>query len=231
EMSVDEVSLRLASMLAADAGLRVPYGLLTGGERLTPEQIEAIGRAQDVAHTLPLAIIQPRPYLGTIEGIIAFRRRRAEKEGRQLGLVVIDQLTQVWPPERYRGRKVDEIGEITASLKQTALRFGVPILLLHQLNRAVEGRSDRRPQLADLRDSGSLEQDADTVTLCYRPDYYLAREEPADPDAQITWRDAMREAEGRFELIIAKERMGATGVVTLRHDLPTGRILDEGVMI
>ena len=95
----------------------------------------------------------------------------------------------------------------------------MPVLALSQLSRAVEQREDKRPQLSDLRESGSIEQDADIVMFVYREDYYLAAKQPADdhPDAE-EWRQSMERAYGKAEVIIAKQRHGATGKVKLKFD-------------
>jgi replicative DNA helicase len=104
-------------------------------------------------------------------------------------------------------------------MKQLAKELNVPVIGLSQLSRAVEQREDKRPQLSDLRESGSIEQDADIVLFIYREDYYLAAKQPADdhPDA-AAWRDEMERAYGKAEVIVAKQRHGATGKIRLKFD-------------
>jgi replicative DNA helicase len=114
---------------------------------------------------------------------------------------------------------VQEISEISRGLKQLAKELDVPVIGLSQLSRQVEQREDKRPQLSDLRESGSIEQDADIVLFIYREDYYLAAKQPGDdhPDA-AAWREEMERAYGKAEVIVAKQRHGSTGKVRLKFD-------------
>jgi replicative DNA helicase len=114
---------------------------------------------------------------------------------------------------------VQEISEISRGLKQLAKELHVPVVALSQLSRAVEQREDKRPQLSDLRESGSIEQDADMVWFIYRGDYYLAAKQPADDHPDFAeWQEEMSRIYGVAELIIAKQRHGATGKVKLKFD-------------
>jgi replicative DNA helicase len=101
-----------------------------------------------------------------------------------------------------------------------ALQLGVPVLALSQLSRAVETRDEKRPQLSDLRESGQLEQDADTVLFCYRGEYYLEREKPEaeDLDLMASWQDGMDKARGRLEIIVAKQRQGEIGTAHMKFN-------------
>jgi replicative DNA helicase len=122
------------------------------------------------------------------------------------------------PSDRYRGNRVGELTEISGGLKALAMELGVPVLALAQLSRAVETRDERRPQLSDLRDSGSLEQDADTVILLYREEYYLERrkcDKAEDEDKRLA---RLFEVRNRLELNIAKQRNGPVGTVTIFFD-------------
>jgi len=155
-------------------------------------------------------------------------RTRARRLKRQhgLALIVVDylQLLQGSAARRNENR-VQEISEITRGLKTLAKELDVPVLALSQLSRAVEQRDDKRPQLADLRESGTIEQDADVVMFIFREEYYLTRAEPtyrAEEDAgkfdsrRATWEARMTEVEHKAEIIIAKQRHGPTGKVELR---------------
>ena len=115
--------------------------------------------------------------------------------------------------------RVQEISEISRGLKTLAKELDLPVIGLSQLSRAVEQREDKRPQLSDLRESGSIEQDADIVIFIYREDYYLAARQPSDdhPDFD-NWKDEMERAYGRAEIIVAKQRHGATGKVRVKFD-------------
>ena len=106
---------------------------------------------------------------------------------------------------------------LQAMLKRGHLN--VPVIGLSQLSRAVEQREDKRPQLSDLRESGSIEQDADIVLFIYREDYYLAAKQPGDDHPDFAaWQEEMARAYGRAEVIVAKQRHGSTGKVRLRFD-------------
>jgi replicative DNA helicase len=124
----------------------------------------------------------------------------------------------------YRGNnRTQEIGEITGAVKAFAKELDIPIMLLSQLSRAPEMREDKRPQLSDLRDSGSIEQDADVVMFVYREGYYLKRHAPdprSDKEYQ-SWQARLAASHGKAELIVAKLRNGPTGTVPLVFDDPT----------
>ena len=159
-------------------------------------------------------------------------RARRLKRSKGLGLVVIDHLGFVQPLDR-RAQKVHQIEEITHGLRVMAKDLGVPVLLLHQLSRAVEQRDDKRPILADLRDSGAIEQDADVVIFIYRDAYYLARSEPRPGSDQAKYRDRhakwetrMNAARNKAELIVTKQRNGPVGNVDLFFDERTLRWTD-----
>ena len=111
---------------------------------------------------------------------------------------------------------MQEITEITTGLKALGKELGVPIIALSQLSRQVESRDDKRPQLSDLRESGSIEQDADVVLFVYREEYYLKNKEPKPGTPEyIQWETEMNEVRGKAEVIIAKQRHGPTGTVGL----------------
>jgi replicative DNA helicase len=119
-------------------------------------------------------------------------------------------------------------------LKQLAKELNAPVIALSQLSRAVEQREDKRPQLSDLRESGSIEQDADMVLFIYREDYYLAAKQPGDdPPDFAAWQEEMARAYGKAEVIVAKQRHGATGKVRLKFDARITKfsdMVDEGYM-
>jgi replicative DNA helicase len=150
---------------------------------------------------------------------VAARARRLKRQ-RGLGLVVVDYLQLLGgSARRAQEGRVQEVSEITTGLKALAKELNVPIIALSQLSRQVENRDDKRPQLADLRESGSIEQDADVVLFIYREEYYLARKEPR-PNTQeyFDWQEQMNRVTGIAELIIGKQRHGPTGVVELQFD-------------
>jgi replicative DNA helicase len=115
--------------------------------------------------------------------------------------------------------RVQEISEISRGLKQLAKELDLPVLALSQLSRAVEQREDKRPQLSDLRESGSIEQDADIVLFVYREDYYVASKQPSDDHPDLAkWQEEMARVHGLAEVIVAKQRHGATGKIRMKFD-------------
>jgi replicative DNA helicase len=126
---------------------------------------------------------------------------------------------------RYAGARVHEVSEISAGLKALAKELRIPVLALAQLNRQVENREEKRPHLADLRDSGSIEQDADAVIFAYRSEYY--DEQPCDdPDAEIVRQERLSRTRNILEFIVAKQRSGPTGTVRVRFDAACNHIDD-----
>ncbi|TQV80333.1 replicative DNA helicase [Denitrobaculum tricleocarpae] len=140
-----------------------------------------------------------------------------------LSMIVVDHLGHVKPPRSTGSRHLD-LGEITKALKATAKRLDVPVLLLCQLNRGVETREDKRPTMADLRESGHIEEDADAILLAYRDHYYASRTEPTQNEGEnrekfesreLEWFDRIQTTKNKGDVIVAKQRNGATGTVHL----------------
>ena len=114
---------------------------------------------------------------------------------------------------------MQEVTEITTALKALAKELNVPIVALSQLSRQVENRDDKRPQLSDLRESGSIEQDADVVLFVFREEYYLENKKPHEGSSEFSdWLRKMSETHGKAEVIIGKQRHGPTGTVELQFD-------------
>lgn len=144
----------------------------------------------------------------TVE-MIAARARVLHRRGR-LAVLIIDYLGLIRASDPKVYSKVQQIEHMTTSLKQLAKQLDVPVVLLVQINRGVESRDDKRPTLADLRDSGAIEQDAGAVWLIYRHEYYLGRQEPTNGtvEDEANWRAEMDQARGEAEIIVAKNRHG-----------------------
>ena len=150
---------------------------------------------------------------------LAARARRLKRQ-KGLDLLIIDyiQLLQGSTRRAQEGR-VQEVTEITTNLKALAKELNVPIIALSQLSRQVENRDDKRPQLADLRESGSIEQDADVVLFVFREEYYLENKKPHEGSTEFPdWLKKMSEVHGKAEVIIGKQRHGPTGTVELHFD-------------
>jgi replicative DNA helicase len=210
EMSADQLATRI---LAEESGIS-SENLRMG--KISQQEFRELARAAAELQNLPL-------YIDDTPGLtIAALRTRARRLKRQkgIGLVVVDYLQLLQGSGRNSNdNRVQEISEISRGMKQLAKELNVPVIGLSQLSRAVEQREDKRPQLSDLRESGSIEQDADIVLFIYREDYYLAAKQPADDHPDFAaWQEEMARAYGRAEVIVAKQRHGATGKVRLKFD-------------
>ena len=221
--SLEMSSEQLATRILAEAATLSSHKIRQG--EMTQPEFDQLVRASWELQAAPL-YIDDTPALA-ISALRARARRLARQPGgRGLGLIVVDylQLLRASPASAQQGR-VHEISEITRGLKALAKELDVPVLALSQLSRAVEQREDKRPQLADLRESGTIEQDADVVIFIYREEYYLNRQEPSQradegkdkfDERQRNWREASARAANKAELIVAKQRHGPTGTVELR---------------
>lgn len=209
EMSSEQLVTR---MLAERVG--VPSERIRRGQ-LNAAEMDRVIAASAEMEALPFWI-DDTPAL-TIAGLRT--RARRLKRQQKLDLIVLDYLQLIDGGKRRAENRVQEVSEITRGLKTLAKELDVPVLALSQLSRAVESRTDKRPQLADLRDSGSIEQDADVVMFIYREEYYLERGNDAD-------RARLGEVAGKAELHLAKQRHGPTGLVHLNFDGATTRFSD-----
>jgi replicative DNA helicase len=208
EMSAEQLATRIISEQA-----EIPSELIRRGRIDSTDFDRLLEVSQELQH-LPFYIDQTG---GVSVAQLAARARRLKRQ-RGLGLIVVDYLQLLSGSSRraHEGR-VQEVSEITTSLKALAKELHVPVLALSQLSRQVEQREDKRPQLADLRESGSIEQDADVVLFVYREEYYLENREPApNTDEHVKWRTSIENAYGKAEVIIGKQRHGPTGTVKLQ---------------
>jgi replicative DNA helicase len=226
EMSADQLATRI---LAEQSGIS-SENLRMG--RISQQEFRSLARAAAELQSLPL-YIDDTPGL-TIAALRARARRLKRQKG--IGLVIVDylQLLQGTGKGSAGDNRVQEISEISRGLKQLAKELDVPVIALSQLSRAVEQREDKRPQLSDLRESGSIEQDADIVLFIYREDYYLAARQPADDHPEIDkWREEMARVYGLAEILVAKQRHGSTGKVRVKFDSRITKfsdLVDEGYM-
>jgi replicative DNA helicase len=215
EMPREQLGLRLASMQGYSSTTQVAYSSARRG-MFDDRQWERFEKANADVATLPI-LIDDKPGM-TIAGIKMDIRRALEtfqRQGKELKMVVVDYLGLVTMGDRYKGNRVNEIAEASKAMKQMALEFNLPFLVLSQLSRGVESREDKKPSLADLRDSGALEQDADMVLFAYREYYYRKDDREIDPDT-------LARLETKGEIIIAKQRNGPTKDVELFFDAPHG---------
>jgi replicative DNA helicase len=207
EMSSEQLATRI---IAEQSG--VPSSDIRRG-RITEDQFAAIVEAAREMQRIPLYIDQTG---GLSIAQLAARARRLKRQ-RGLDLLVIDYIQLLQGSSRKGSEnRVQEVTEITNNLKALAKDLNVPILALSQLSRQVESRDDKRPQLADLRESGSIEQDADVVLFVFREEYYLKNKEPKPGTIEYhQWQDEMSNVHGIAEVIIGKQRHGPTGSVRL----------------
>ncbi|QQN75230.1 replicative DNA helicase [Croceicoccus sp. YJ47] len=225
EMSADQLATRI---LAEQSGIS-SENLRMG--KISREDFQALSRASQELAELPL-FIDDTPAL-TIAALRA--RARRLKRRHDIGFIVVDYLQLLQGSGRANDNRVNEISEISRGLKTLAKELDIPVMALSQLSRAVEQREDKKPMLSDLRESGSIEQDADIVLFVYREDYYVAAKEPKRPvetddtkvhEAHASWAAEMERVYGLAELIVAKQRHGSTGKVRMRFEPRITRFSD-----
>jgi len=192
--------------------------------KISRADFQNLSRAARELQELPL-FIDDTPGLT----IAALRTRaRRLKRRHDVGFIVVDYLQLLQGSGRGNENRVNEISEISRGLKTLAKELHVPVLALSQLSRAVEQREDKRPQLSDLRESGSIEQDADMVWFVFREDYYIAAKEPGNKESaeHTEWAQQMEQIYGLAELIVAKQRHGSTGRIRMKFDARITRFSD-----
>jgi len=216
EMSAEQLAGRILSEQSNIPSDRMRKGLLTNDE------FTILAQCAQTLHEVPF-FIDDTPAL-TVSAL----RTRARRLKRQhnLGLIIVDylQLISGSASSRNDGR-VQEVSEITRGLKTLAKELNVPVIALSQLSRQVESREPPRPQLSDLRESGSIEQDADVVSFVYREEYYMERKKPGRRseedeskyhEREAKWEDALKQIQNLADLIVAKQRHGPIGDVKLQ---------------
>lgn len=220
EMSSEQLATRLLGDFSS-----VPSDKIRRGEIKTEDFTKFVEASQTLSR-VPL-YIDDTPGLSI--SAVRTRARRLKRMVPHLGVIVIDylQLLQGSGANRGNENRVQEVSEITRGLKALAKELDVPVLALSQLSRAVEMREDKKPQLADLRESGSIEQDADVVMFVYREEYYHARSEPTQrpeespdkfADRHSRWMQRGEEIRNIAEVVVAKQRHGPIGTVELHFD-------------
>ncbi|KQW79731.1 replicative DNA helicase [Brevundimonas sp. Root1279] len=214
EMSKEQLALRIVSDRAGVSNDKIRKGLINETE------FRRLKDAQAELRDIPLHIDETGGI--NIARLCAKARRHARKHG--LDLIVVDYLQLITTDHSKGGNRVQEVSQITGALKALAKELNVPIIALSQLSRQVESRDDKRPMLSDLRESGSIEQDADCVMFVYREEYYLSRSEPKEgTDAHMKWIEALDQCRNQAEVIVGKQRHGPIGTVRLSFDSDTTR--------
>ena len=210
EMSAEQLAMRLLADVSGVSSDRLRKGEIDASE---------FGRVRDAA----LDIQSAPMFIDATGGIsiskLAARARRLKRQA-GLDLIVVDYLQLVTTDAGNRSEnRVQEVSQVTGGLKALAKELSVPVIALAQLSRQVESREDKRPQLSDLRESGSIEQDADAVMFIYRESYYLSRAEPREGTPEhLTWQEDMDRIHNLAEVIIGKQRHGPIGTVKLHFN-------------
>lgn len=222
EMTPAAMAQRALSEATARDGRAVPYINMRSGD-MTEDQMRAVVELGLSVGNLPITFLS-RSY-SNVDALVGGVRQIARFTP-NLRLLIVDyaQLLKAHGRDRYQ-----QVTNISLALKGMAMSLNIPVLALSQLSRGSENREDKRPVLSDLRESGQLEQDADSVLFCYRPEYYLQQEEP-DPDDRddvADWQNAMAAARGKLEIIVAKQRMGTTGTARCMCELSTNTVWSE----
>jgi replicative DNA helicase len=206
EMSAEQLATRIIAEQSGVASYKIRRG------DISEQDFYKITDVAREMQTIPFYIDQT----GGISIAQLTARARRLKRQRGLDLLVIDYLQLLSGSSKKGDNRVQELTEITTGLKALAKELAVPVVALSQLSRQVENRDDKRPQLSDLRESGSIEQDADVVMFVYREEYYLKMKEPKmGTEEHFKWQSEMDQAHGRAEVIIGKQRHGPTGTVQL----------------
>ena len=209
EMSSEQLSTRILSEQARIRSDDIRRG------KVTEEEINRYIETSRNIYNLPLFIDEtPAITIATLSN-----RARRIKRLFGLSLVVVDYIQLMRSYSNKNESRVQEISEITQGLKALAKELNVPVLALSQLSRAVEQRDDKQPQLADLRESGSIEQDADVVMFVYREAYYLERKQPKLGSIEhAEWQSKMNDVNGLADIILGKQRHGPTGTVKVEFE-------------
>ena len=223
EVPAEEIHARYLADLSYIAHKPLSFGAIMRGQ-IDDEDLWRLRNAAKRLGEMPLVSdVASRLSVAEIAMRVRAEKERMAKRGRRLGVIFVDYLKFVQASDRYRGQRVYEVGEISAGLKQLAKDEGLCVVLLAQLNRAVEARDDKRPGLSDLRESGDLEADAHVVAFIYREAYYIERS--ADYRAnKLEALEAADAARNRLELILGKNRAGPAHTVGLWCDVAASSV-------
>jgi replicative DNA helicase len=217
EMSSEQLATRIISEQAEISSSKIRRG------EINEADFGKLVACAQMMQKVPLYIDQTG---GISIAQLAARARRLKRQ-RGLDVLVIDYIQLMQGSSKKSDNRVQEVTEITTGLKALGKELNVPIIALSQLSRAVESREDKRPQLSDLRESGSIEQDADVVLFVFREEYYVKNMEPdVGKPEHLKWQDDMNRVRGRADVIIAKQRHGPTGTAQLAFQAEFTRFTD-----
>lgn len=219
EMDSEKLAARAISDFLYDWGKKIPYVEILRGN-VSEDEINLMADARVQVDELPIIIDdQSRPTVADIRIRTERMMEEAERAGKPITLIMVDHLGLMKPSSHYVGNRTNEIGEMTAGLKGLARDLDIAVILLSQLSRAVESRENKVPVLSDLRDSGSIEQDADMIGFLYREAYYLGRESGGSFEQQADREERLEQVANDLELHIAKQRNGPIAKVDLFADM------------
>ncbi len=234
EMTGEEIGAMMMCDTAFDGGTRIEYRdlsperLLARDRRAADSDFAEIINAGETVSKLPFTIMDKAGLsIAEIKTNAAKCAEDMARNGKRLEVILIDHLNLIRPDERYKGLKAFETEQTSNQLKVLAKELGVAVVCLVQLNRGVEGREDKMPMLADLRNSGAIEQDADVVMFVYRKAYYLERAREESFEAEQKRLDELDGCRNTVELLVAKNRGGPTGLLKLWCDMGTGTVRDS----
>lgn len=230
EMSASDLTSRMISSMlwSASGATNVPYERIRQAD-LAEREERWVGEVAQELDGYPFIIdtaVELAP--AELEARANIVKSRLARAGKDLNLVVIDHMHRMTYPGARS--EVEEYSKISARLAEMAKRLEAPVLCLAQLNRGLESREDKRPQLADLRSSGSIEQDADVALFVHRPGYHLSRERHQDMNRETARIAALAESENLFELLIEKQRNGPTGFIELHCDMASNVICSRAMV-
>lgn len=226
EMPAAELSTRFYSQVMAQDGMTLPYSDMGRG-RMEEHEFRALVGQMKKYEVLPIELgdVQVKDTNKLRQAIVRTHAKFEAIGG--LKLVVVDYLQLLRPPGMVK--TIERVGEASQLLKEFAREFEVPVLALAQLSRGVEARDNKRPMLSDIRDSGQVEQDADTVMFAYRHAYYLSQEVKSEQDAtkRLDKHALMERVQNDLEIIVEKQRSGRAGTAYCEIHLPTNVVRDK----
>ncbi|WP_310619916.1 replicative DNA helicase [Flexibacterium corallicola] len=207
EMSAEQLATRIISEQTEISSSKIRRGDINEAD------FEKLVAATQHMQHVPLHVDQTGGI--SIASLVSKARRLKRQKG--LDMIIVDYIQLLTGSSKNQGNRVQEITEITTGLKALAKELNTPIIALSQLSRQVENRDDKRPQMSDLRESGSIEQDADVILFVYREEYYMGKKEPPEGSPEYEgWKTEMDRVQGKAEVIIGKQRHGPTGIVELQ---------------
>lgn len=225
EMTTDQVMTRILSERCAALGHVIPYRWIRSRD-IDQYQREIIDRAEAEVKALPLWLDgTPRPTFDVVETISRSAFRVMDSRRIKPGVIIIDHLHKLAPDPAYKGNKHGEYSDLSSRIAGLAKDLNVPVILCAQLNRGLEARDDKRPILSDLRESGTIEEDAHGVLMLYRPAYYLGRKKPevADPK-HADWKKECDRLKSKLDVVVEKNRDGETGLIELECDVGCSKV-------